>query len=191
MSKEVNMSQLIAGIDLGTTALKIAIFDTTGKMLGNATLEYTLYTPQSYFVESDPAVYMDAIEKGFKILGEEKGIPLKDVVAIGFSLQSETMFFVDENCKPLRNSISWMDNRAVKQSEYLTEKYGDELCYKHTGQVSWGANWPVAKALWVKENEPEVFAKTKKILLIEDFIIYQLTGRYVSDCSMLCSTRCV
>ena len=81
-----------------------------------------------------------------------------------------------------------MDNRAVKQSEYLTEKYGDELCYKHTGQVSWGANWPVAKALWVKENEPEVFAKTKKILLIEDFIIYQLTGRYVSDCSMLCST---
>ncbi len=78
------MSQLIAGIDLGTTALKIAIFDTTGKMLGNATLEYTLYTPQSYFVESDPAVYMDAIEKGFKILGEEKGIPLKDVVAIGF-----------------------------------------------------------------------------------------------------------
>ena len=66
------MSQLIAGIDLGTTALKIAIFDTTGKMLGNATLEYTLYTPQSYFVESDPAVYMDAIEKGFKILGEEK-----------------------------------------------------------------------------------------------------------------------
>lgn len=182
------MSQLIAGIDLGTTALKIAIFDTTGKMLGNATLEYTLYTPQSYFVESDPAVYMDAIEKGFKILGEEKGIPLKDVVAIGFSLQSETMFFVDENCKPLRNSISWMDNRAVKQSEYLTEKYGDELCYKHTGQVSWGANWPVAKAVWVKENEPEVFAKTKKILLIEDFIIYQLTGRYVSDCSMLCST---
>lgn len=181
------MNKLIAGIDLGTTALKIAIFDTQGKMLGNATLEYKLYTPQSYFVESDPTVYMDAIEKGFVKLSE-KGIHLKEVVAIGFSLQSETMFFVDEHCKPLRNSISWMDNRAVKQSEYLTEKYGDDLCYKHTGQVSWGANWPMAKALWVKENEPEVFAKTKKILLIEDFIIYQLTGRYVSDCSMLCST---
>lgn len=181
------MKQLIAGIDLGTTALKIAIFNTSGEMLGNATLEYKLYTPQSYFVESDPAVYMEAVEKGFKIL-EKKGIQLDRIAALGFSLQSETMFFVDETCRPLRNSISWMDNRAVKQSEYLTEKYGDELCYRHTGQVSWGANWPVAKALWVKENEPEVWEKTKKILLIEDFIIYQLTGRYVSDCSMLSST---
>ena len=122
------MNKLIAGIDLGTTALKIAIFDTQGKMLGNATLEYKLYTPQSYFVESDPTVYMDAIEKGFAKLSE-KGIHLKEVVAIGFSLQSETMFFVDEHCKPLRNSISWMDNRAVKQSEYLTEKYGDDYAH--------------------------------------------------------------
>ncbi|WP_417093255.1 xylulokinase [Intestinimonas timonensis] len=181
------MSKLLVGIDMGTTALKIAAFDTAGKLLGSATLEYTLYTPQSYFVESDPAVYMDAIEKGFAKLAE-KGVPIKDVVALGFSSQSETMFFVDENCKPLRNSISWMDNRAVEQSQRLEKKYGNELCYKHTGQVSWGANWPATKALWVKENEPEVWAKTKKILLIEDFIIYQLTGRYVADCAMLTST---
>ena len=72
MSKEVNMSQLIAGIDLGTTALKIAIFDTTGKMLGNATLEYTLYTPQSYFVESDPAVYMDAMKRDSRFSVKKK-----------------------------------------------------------------------------------------------------------------------
>ena len=181
------MNPLIAGIDLGTTAMKIAIFDTKGKIQGNATIEYQLYTPQSYFVESDPTIYMAAIEKGFKQL-EEQGVNLNEVTAIGFSLQSETMFFVDGNCNPLRNSISWMDNRAVKQSEYLTQKYGNELCYKHTGQVSWGANWPITKALWVKENEPDVFAKTKKILLIEDFIIHHLTGRYVSDCSMLSST---
>ena len=181
------MNQLIAGIDLGTTALKIAIFNTTGKMIGNVTLEYRLYTPQSYFVESNPDIYMDAMEKGFNLLAD-KGIDLGCVVALGFSLQSETMFFVDGACKPLRNSISWMDNRAVEQSRYLTEKYGDELCYQHTGQIGWGANWPVAKALWVKENEPDIWEKTKKILLIEDFIIYQLTGRYVSDCTMLSST---
>ena len=147
------MDQYLMGIDLGTTALKIAVFDKSGKMLGSATLEYKLYTPQSYFVESDPGIYMDAIEKGMKILAG-KGIDLKKVVAVGFSNQSETMFFVDKDGKPLRNSISWMDNRAVEQSERLTAKYGDELCYKHTGQISWGANWPVTKALWVKENEP-------------------------------------
>lgn len=99
-----------------------------------------------------------------------------DLAAISFSLQSETMFFVDEYGVPLRNSISWMDNRAVEQAEYLTAKYGDEVCYQHTGQISFAANWPVAKALWVKQNEPEVFSKTRKILLIEDFIIFQLTA---------------
>jgi len=181
------MDQYLMGIDLGTTALKIAVFDKSGKMLGSATLEYKLYTPQSYFVESDPGIYMDAIEKGMKILAG-KGIDLKKVVAVGFSNQSETMFFVDKDGKPLRNSISWMDNRAVEQSERLTAKYGDELCYKHTGQISWGANWPVTKALWVKENEPEVFEKTAKILLIEDYMIFLLTGRYVADCAMLTST---
>ena len=145
------MSKLLVGIDMGTTALKIAAFDTAGKLLGSATLESSLYTPQSYYVEAAPAVYMDAIEKGFAKLAE-KGIPIKDVVALGFSSQSETMFFVDENCKPLRNSISWMDNRAVEQSQRLEKKYGNELCYKHTGQLIWGANWPATKALWVKEN---------------------------------------
>ncbi|MGX8709523.1 MAG: xylulokinase [bacterium] len=181
------MGKLLVGIDLGTTALKIAVFNTAGRMQGSATLEYKIFTPQSYYVESDPAIYMDAIEKGFAKLAAQD-IDLMDIEAIGFSCQSETMFFVDEDCKPLRNSISWMDNRAVEQAERLTKKYGNELCYKHTGQISWGANWPLTKALWVKENEPEVFSKTKKILLIEDFIIYQFTGRYVADCAMLTST---
>ena len=84
------MSKLLVGIDLGTTALKIAVFDTAGKMQGSATLEYELYTPKPYFVESDPAVYMDAIQKGFEKLAG-KGIDLMEVVAIGFSCQSETM----------------------------------------------------------------------------------------------------
>ena len=101
------MGKLLAGIDLGTTALKIAVFDTTGKMQGNATLEYQLITPKPYFVESDPAVYMDAIVKGFGKLAEQ-GVDLMDLAAISFSLQSETMFFVDEYGVPLRNSISWM-----------------------------------------------------------------------------------
>lgn len=184
---EAELSELLAGIDLGTTALKIAIFNTSGEMLGNSTIEYELYTPKSYFVESDPVVYMRAIEQGFHNLTKQ-GINLRDILAIGFSNQSETMFFVDENGAPLRNSISWMDNRAVEEANYLTEKYGDDLCYKHTGQVSFAANWPLTKAMWVKKNEPEVFAKTAKILMIEDFIIYQLVGRYVADCAMLTST---
>lgn len=181
------MGKLIVGIDLGTTACKIAAFTTTGQMVASSTHEYSLYTPASYIVESDPEIYMDAIQKGFAAMAG-KGVDLKKICAIGFSNQSETMFFVDKDGKPLRSSISWMDNRAVEQAERLTAKYGDDLCYEKTGQVSFAGNWPATKALWIKENEPEVFEKTAKILLIEDYIIFLLTGRYVADCAMLTST---
>lgn len=186
-TRQDNGKELIAAIDLGTTSLKIAAFTTEGEMAGRATLEYSLYTPEHCIVESDPDMYIDAVEKGFRIMASQ-GVWLKNIKALGFSCQSETMVFADENGRPLRNVIGWMDSRAEKQSLYLTEKYGNDLCYRHTGQVSWAANWPVAKVLWVKENEPKVFARTSKIALLEDFIIYQLTGRWVSECSMLSST---
>ena len=106
---------------------------------------------------------------------------MQRIAAVGFSCQSETMVFADNNGKPLCNFISWMDNRAAKQAEYLSEKYGDEQCYIHTGQVGFAANWPAAKVLWMKENEPEIFRKTDKVALLEDYIIYQLTGRWAAD----------
>ncbi len=178
---------LIAAVDLGTTSLKIAAFSTDGVMEGRAILPYSLKTPRPCFVESDPDIYMESVESGFRSLASQ-GVDLQRIAAVGFSCQSETMVFADKNGKPLCNFISWMDNRAVKQAEYLSEKYGDEQCYIHTGQVGFAANWPAAKVLWMKENEPEIFRKTDKVALLEDYIIYQLTGRWAAECSMLSST---
>jgi xylulokinase len=82
-----------------------------------------------------------------------------------------------------------MDNRAGEQAGKLREHFGDEKCYEVTGQVSFEACWPVSKIMWVKENEPEIFNKTKHILLLEDYIIYLLTGKYVAEGSLLTSTE--
>ncbi len=180
--------QLLVGIDMGTSALKVAVFDTAGKLQASATREYSLLTPANNIVETPPHIYMDAIKACFRAVAE-KGVDTMAIAAIGFSAQSETLFFVDAEGRALRNAISWMDNRAVTQAKRMTEKFTDEYCYKKTGQVGFAPNWPATKVLWVKENEPEVFAKTAKILLIEDFIIFHLTGKYVASGAMLTSTE--
>ena len=70
----------------------------------------------------------------------------------------------------------------------LQRKIGDETCYKVTGQVSFEPCWPASKILWVKNHEPEVFAKTAKFLLIEDYFIYRMTGKFATEGSLVCSS---
>ena len=179
---------LLVGFDLGTAALKAAVFDEQGRELASASHEYSLETPANNMAESHPDMYIEAIASVFRTLRDRGGIDLAQIAAIGFSSQSETLVFVDENGNPLRKAISWMDSRAGSQAKRLRDTFGDELCYRVTGQVGFAPNWPAPKVLWVRENEPEVFAATAKILCLADYIIHWLTGRYVADCSLLTST---
>lgn len=181
------MGNLILSIDLGTTALKAALFDFDGSLVADSTVEYSLLTPKANWVEANPEVYFDSLKTALAQMKAQA--ECAEIKAIGFSAQGETLFFTDENGKALRNAIVWMDNRAIDEAETLREKFGDELCYKVTGQVSFEPCWPAAKVLWVKNNEPEVFAETKKILLIEDYMIARMTGQFVSEGSLLTSTE--
>ena len=183
------MGKLILGIDIGTTSMKAAVYDLEGKQLAASVVEYGLLTPKMNFVEAEPGIYMDAILKCMDDIRARADVDTRNVMTVGFSVQGETFLMLDEEAKPLRNAIVWMDNRAGKQADELRERFGDELCYRMTGQVSFEACWPAAKILWVKEEEPEVFEKTRHILLLEDYIIYLLTGKYVAEGSLLCSTE--
>lgn len=181
------MEKLILSIDLGTTALKAALFDFEGRLVSDSTVEYSLLTPKTNWVEADPEVYFESLKAALCQMKDKAD--LMSIKAVGFSAQGETLFFVDDKCKPLRNAIVWMDNRAVEEAEILRNKFGNELCYKVTGQVSFEPCWPAAKVLWVRNNEPEVFKNTRKILLIEDYVIARMTGKFVSEGSLLTSTE--
>ena len=182
------MAGLILGIDIGTTSLKTAVFDQKGSKQADAVVEYSLITPNTTWVEAPCGVYMDSIRKCLEIV-RQKNVDTRQVDTVGFSVQGETLCLTDENGEPLRNAIVWMDNRAGEQAEALRAAFGDELCYEVTGQVSFEACWPAAKLLWVRENEPELWQKVRHILLLEDYVIYQLTGKYVSEGSLLTSTE--
>lgn len=180
--------RLLIGLDIGTTALKAAVFDTAGKLLAVSAQEYSLITPQVNYVEESGEVYWKAFKDAIADLKNKYPIRDEDEVALAISAQGETIFFLDQDGKLLRNAIVWMDNRAQEEAKLLKENFGDETCFRVTGQVSFEPCWPASKILWVKNHEPEVFAKTDKFLLIEDYFIYRMTGKFATEGSLVCSS---
>lgn len=179
---------MIIALDLGTTALKIALFDKNGLLLGKSTQEYDLITPELDWVEEDVEVYWEAFKTGLGDLRSKTNFNPEEIKALGFSAQGETLILLGKDGQPLSNAIVWLDNRAKKQADILREKFGDEECYKVTGQVSFEACWPASKILWIKQNNQELFKNVDKYLLIEDYFIYRMCGKFVAEGSLLCST---
>lgn len=180
--------QLLIGLDIGTTAEKIALFDQKGKMLAVSTQEYDLITPAVNYVEEEPEIYWESFKKGLEDLKRQHPMTKEDTYALAISAQGETLFFLDGEGRSLRNAIVWMDNRAEEEAKSLKDAFGDEQCYRVTGQVSFEPCWPASKILWVKNHEPEVFAKTRTFALIEDYFIHRMTGVWACEGSLVCST---
>ena len=179
--------RVLLGIDIGTTALKCAVFGTDGSALAVSGQEYALLTPKVNFVEVAPETYWTALKNGLTELMKAYDFS-KDDVGVSFSAQGETLLCLDQEGRPLRNAIVWMDNRADIEAGALRDKFGDEECFKVTGQVSFEPCWPAAKILWLKNHEPEVFNKTVTFALVEDYFIYRMTGKLATEGSLVCSS---
>lgn len=178
----------IISLDLGTSAFKVALFDEEGKIVASSNQEYALITPDTLSVELDVETYWRAFKAGLADILAKSRVNVRDIKVFGLSAQGETLIFLDGHGKALRNAIIWMDNRAQSEAEELDRHFPRAVSAKVSGQVSIVPTWPAAKILWVMRHEPEVFRKTAKFLLIEDYFIYRLTGTYVAEGSLLCST---
>lgn len=172
----------LLGADIGTTSLKAAVFDETGKLVRSATKDYTL-TVSGDTVEFDADSYFELLVSAIDEVSA--GI---DIAALAIDTQCETMILTDEHGTPLCNAIVWLDNRATAQAEKIKAHFGNKRVFEVTGQPEITATWPAAKLMWVKENEPDIFAKTKKVFLLEDYLIYRLTGRFVTEKTLQSST---
>lgn len=165
----------LLGVDVGTTSLKAAVFNENGDMISSSTVDYTLITKGDY-VEFDAEQYWELFQKGMK-----EAVGDLSISALSIDTQCETMILTDENGKPLRNAIVWLDNRATQEALEIEKAFGVQKVYEVTGQPEVAATWPACKLLWVKKNEPEVWAKTKKVFLLEDYLLYKLTGKFVTQ----------
>jgi len=178
----------IVGADIGTTATKIALIDFKGKIVTIANVEHNLITPSALEVEADIETLWHSFKRGVKAVLSESKVEPESVKAIGLSVQGETLLALGKDGRPLRKAIIWLDNRAQEEAKILKEKFGNEECYKITGQVKFVPTWPASKILWLRRHEPNVFNQVFKFLLVEDYFLWKMTGLFISEGSLLCST---
>ncbi len=178
----------LLGVDLGTTAIKVALFDGSGRRSAASTREYALLTPSPQVVEQEVEVYWRAFKHALAEVLAVGGVPAGQIRALGISAQGETLIAVDRQGRALGPAIVWMDNRAQAESDELAGRLGNQRVHEVTGQVCMLPMWPASKVLWLRRNRPAVFGRADKFLLIEDWFIHRLTGRFVAEGSLLCST---
>lgn len=172
------------GIDAGTTSLKAALFDLEGRLLALDRQEYQLATPRPAWVELDAEVYWLACQRAVRNALQQSGVDPGQVRALAISSQGETLIPVDENGHPVRRAIVWLDNRATGQAEEIGRSFDVDHVYRITGQPEVAPTWPACKILWLRQHEPETFARTARFLLVEDFLLHRLTGQFVSELAL-------
>lgn len=178
----------ILGVDLGTTAIKAAVFDENGKEHGSKTVEYMLLTPSPGMAELEVQTYIETFKEAIQNAMERAEVTADDIVSLGMSTQGETTICLDDNNQPIRPAIVWMDIRAVEEAEYIEEKVGKKTIQKHTGQPGMDAIWPASKILWLRKNEQDTFAQTAQYIQLNGYFSYLLTGKMVCEDSILCTT---
>lgn len=165
----------LLGVDLGTTSMKMVLFDETGKELKTVSKTYTLQTHADR-VELDPEVYWTMFSQGYEEIRQAFSVD-----ALSIDTQCESLVVTDEQGKALYNTIVWLDNRATEEAEQINDRFGVKQVYEVTGQPEITATWPACKLLWLRKHEPQVFAQIKKVFLLEDYLLYRLTGEFVTE----------
>lgn len=182
------MTKLILGVDVGTSAVKAALFDQDGAEVGSHSEEYSLLTPRAGHVELEADTYTSTFGTAVRRVLEQTGTSPEDLLVLGLSAQGETLLTLDPDLQPIGRAIVWMDNRASAEADEIEQHFGRSVIQQTTGQVAMDAIWPAAKIQWIKRNDPARFARTAKYALLKDYLVERLTGQLVSEDSMLCST---
>ena len=168
------------GIDLGTSSVKLLLASADGRILNSVTKEYPIYYPQSGWSEQNPEDWLNATLQGIEEL--LNGHSRCEVKGVSFGGQMHGLVLLDEYDKVIRPAILWNDGRTQKQTDYLNAEIGKEKLSQYTANIAF-AGFTAPKILWVKENEPENFAKIAKIMLPKDYLAYKLTGVHSTDYS--------
>ncbi len=167
------------GIDLGTSSCKGILCDREGKIYKQYSVDYPVLYPQNGWTEQDPGKWLEAAEKILAQLSE--GVE-DEVFGLSFGGQMHGLVLLDESDRVIRPAILWNDGRTEKETAYLNEVVGREKLSALTGNVAF-AGFTSPKILWVRDNEPENFAKIAKLCLPKDYIAYKLTGVFSTDYS--------
>lgn len=171
---------LYIGVDLGTSAVKLLLMDETGKIHNIVSREYPLSFPHPGWSEQSPEDWFTQSVEGIREL--TKDCDKTQVAGISFGGQMHGLVALDAEDRVIRPAILWNDGRTTKETDYLNEVIGKETLSKYTANIAF-AGFTAPKILWMKENEPENFARISKIMLPKDYLAYMLSGIHCTDYS--------
>ena len=168
------------GIDLGTSSVKLVLMDSRGTIIKSISKSYPIFYPKPGWSEQNPEDWYEASIAGLKELLNYADV--SRIAGISFGGQMHGLVILDENDKVIRPAILWNDGRTTKQCEYLNQVIGTDKLSQYTANIAF-AGFTAPKILWLKENEPDNYARIRKIMLPKDYIAYRLTGVHCTDVS--------
>ena len=171
---------LYIGVDLGTSAVKLLLMDANGKIKNIVSKEYPLYFPHPGWSQQDPQDWYTQTVEGIRELTAD--CDKSQVAGISFGGQMHGLVVLDENDEVIRPAILWNDGRTDKETDYLNQMIGKDKLSRYTANIAF-AGFTAPKILWMKENEPENFARIQKIMLPKDYLAYKLSGVFCTDYS--------
>lgn len=168
------------GLDISTTGAKALIIDEAGAVIAVANAPQPISQPQPLWSEQNPADWWDGIVKSIRQALSDSGLRGEDISAIGLTGQMHGLVLLDAQGEALRPSILWNDQRTQAQCDAMTEIIGADRLLELTGNPAL-TGFTAPKILWVRDNEPEVYAKAAQVLLPKDYIRFKLTDAYATD----------
>ena len=183
------MGEYLLGIDIGTSACKIAVFAKDGTVKATGTGDYQIYYPHPGWAEQNPEEWWEAVCDAIPRVLVKGNISPEEIKGIGIDGQSWSAIAVDKDGNVLTNTPIWMDTRATDICEEFNEKIGKDKIFELCGN-SLQPSYTTAKIIWYQRNLPEVYAKTYKILQSNSYIAYKLTGVMTQDLSQGYGLHC-
>ena len=171
---------LYIGVDLGTSAVKLLLMDGEGNIQNIVSKEYPLYFPHPGWSEQKPEDWYEQVMAGIKELIADAD--KSQVAGISFGGQMHGLVILDKEDNVIRPAILWNDGRTTEECDYLNNVIGKDKLSEYTANISF-TGFTAPKVLWVKNKEPENFAKIEKIMLPKDYIAYKLSGVHCTDVS--------
>ncbi len=174
------MPNYIIAHDLGTTGNKATLYDREGQLVGAAFHPYDTEYAHTGWAEQNPQDWWRAVCHSTRQLLVETGAPRDDIACITFSGQMMGAVALDRRGQPLRKAIIWADQRALPQERAIGERVSFDDMYRISGHRL-SASYSLAKILWLRDNQPDIYAEAYKFLHAKDAIVARLTGEFVTD----------
>ena len=181
------MKKYFLGIDIGTSSIRAVLFDEGGFLISSESVDCSIHASFEGAAELDPEFVANAVFSTVSGCIGKASVGRNNIEAAGISCHMHSLMLVDDHNNPLTRLMIWADTRARKEAEYIAATYDTADLYSRTGCRVQHPMYPLAKLLWIKSNNLDLFKKAAKFITIKEYLLFKLFGEYTVDYTIAAS----